>query len=376
MRIALVSTYPPIECGIGTYSSFLVDAMRSTSNEMHIISQYGAKGKAVYPAYCAKQGDIAKKIFDMTMRFTPDIVHIQHEYGLFGEMDGIAILDLIYRLKSTTMPVVTTLHTVHPEPEYRIKMILSTMCRELDTIIVHEQIVADILQTVYGADPTKIAVIPHGAREMAPVKDAKKKLQLEGRKVILLVGYFRPTKCFERIVDIFPKVVEQCPEATLVLSGKMRMIDFSQYRNDLFEKIDNSPVRDKIDVFRGQFPQDTFDTIVSASDIMAFPYNAGAQSGVMAHAFTFGKPVVCSDLPAFESIIKESKAGFTATSDDDYVDRIVNLLQDDNLYKECSKNALRYVREKISWKIIAERTLEVYKQFDSNFPRSRYIYEG
>jgi hypothetical protein len=201
MRIALVSTYPPIECGIGTYSSFLVDAIRSTSNEMHIVSQYGAKGKAVYPAYCSKQGDIAKKIFDMTMRFTPDVVHIQHEYGLFGEMDGIAILDLIYRLKSTTMPVVATLHTVHPEPSYRIKMILSTMCRELDTIIVHEKILVDILQTVYGADPAKIAVIPHGAREMAPVKDAKEKLQLNGKKVILLVGYFRPTKCFERIVE-------------------------------------------------------------------------------------------------------------------------------------------------------------------------------
>jgi 1,2-diacylglycerol 3-alpha-glucosyltransferase len=376
MRIALVSTYPPIECGIATYSSFLVDAMRSTSNELHIVSQYGAKGKAVYPAYCAKQGDIAKKIFDMTMRFTPDVVHIQHEYGLFGEMDGIAILDLIYRLKSTTMPVVTTLHTVHPEPEYRIKMILSTMCRELDKIIVHEQILADTLQTVYGADPAKIAVIPHGAREIAPVKDAKKKLQLDGRKVILLVGYFRPTKCFERIVDIFPKIVEQCPEATLVISGKMRMLDFSQYRNDLFEKIDNSPVREKIDVFRGQFPQDTFDTIISASDIMTFPYKSGAQSGVMAHAFAFGKPIVCSALPAFESIINESKAGFTATTDDEYVNRIVSLLQDDNLYKKCSENALRHVKEKISWDIIAERTLELYKQFDSNFPRSRYIYEG
>ncbi len=376
MRIALVSTYPPIECGIATYSKFLVDAMRATSNEFRIVSQYGAKGKSVYPAYCSKQGDISKKIFDMTMRFTPDVVHIQHEYGLFGEMNGIAVLDLIYRFKSTTLPVVATLHTVHPEPGYRIKMILTTMCRELDSIIVHEKILADTLQRVYGADPAKIAVIPHGARKMAPVKDAKKKLQLDGRKIILLAGYFRPSKCFDRIVDIFPKVVERCPEATLVISGKMRMIDFSQYRNDLFEKIDNSPVRDKIDVFRGQFPQETFDTIVSASDIMAFPYEAGAQSGVMAHAFTFGKPVICSALPAFESIINESGGGFTAITDDEYIDKIVELLQNDNIYKKCSENVLRHVREKISWDIIANRTLKIYKKFDSNFPRSRYIYEG
>ena len=376
MRIALISTYPPIECGIATYSNFLVDAMRTSANELHVVSQYGAEGKSVYPAYCAKQGDIAKKIFDMTMRFTPDIVHIQHEYGLFGEMNGIAVLDLIYRLKSTTMPTVATLHTVHPKPEHRNKLILSTMCRELDSVIVHEKILADTLQTVYGADPKKIAIIPHGARKIPPVKDAKKKLKLEGKKVVLLVGYFRPSKCFDRIVDIFPKVVEKCPKATLVISGKMRMVDFSQYRNDLFEKIDNSPVRDNIEVFRGQFPQDTFDTIISASDVITFPYQEGAQSGVMAHAFSFGKPIVCSNLPAFKSIINDSKAGFTAIEDEEYVDKIVSLLEDDKLYNECSENALNYVKEKISWDIVAEQTLELYKKFDVCFPRSRYIYEG
>lgn len=376
MRIALVSTYPPIECGIATYSKFLVNAMKATSNELHVISQYGAQGESVYPAYCSKQGDIAKKIFDMTMRFTPDVVHIQHEYGLFGEMDGIAILDLIFRFKAHTMPTVATLHTVHPEPGYRQKLILSTMCRELDSIIVHEDILADTLQSVYDADPAKISVIPHGARDIPSVKDAKKKLQLDGKKIVLLVGYFRPSKRFDRIIDIFPEVVKRCPEANLVISGKMRMVEFSEHRNELFDKIRNSSACEQIEVFRGQFPQDTFDTIVSASDIVAFPYDAGAQSGVMAHAFAFGKPIVCSKLPAFESIINESRAGFTATTDEEYVDNIVKLLTDEELYKKCSENALRHVREKISWDIVAKRTLEIYKRFDSNFPRSRYIYEG
>ncbi|MDL1967629.1 MAG: hypothetical protein LWW97_03560 [Deltaproteobacteria bacterium] len=52
-------------------------------------------------------------------------------------------------------------------------------------------------------DQSKIFLIPHGARDMDPIPDAKKKLNLEGRKIILLAGYFRPTKCFDRIVDLF-----------------------------------------------------------------------------------------------------------------------------------------------------------------------------
>ena len=251
------------------------------------------------------------------------------------------------------------------------------MCRELDSIIVHEDILADTLQSVYDADPAKISVIPHGARDIPSVKDAKKKLQLDGKKNCFAGRLFqdRANALIEESIYSL-SVVKRCPEANLVISGKMRMVEFSEHRNDLFDKIRNSSACEQIEVFRGQFPQDTFDTIVSASDIVAFPYDAGAQSGVMAHAFAFGKPIVCSKLPAFESIMNESRAGFTASTDEEYVDNIVKLLTDEELYKKCSENALRHVREKISWDIVAKRTLEIYKRFDSNFPRSRYIYEG
>jgi glycosyltransferase involved in cell wall biosynthesis len=376
MRIAYVSTYPPIECGIATYTDFLVQAMARTPNELHVISQNGAMGKHVHGVYDPESGSIAHSIFNMTVKFTPDIIHIQHEFGLYGEFDGIAVLDLIYRFKSTKTPVVVTFHTVIPEPDYRKKMIVEIMCRELDAIIVHESSHVDLLKKVYGADGSKICLIPHGARKMTPVQDAKTKLNLENKKVILLVGYFRPSKCFDRVVDIFPRILEKCPEAWLVVSGKMRGLEYSEYRNTLFQKIADSSAQDRIEVFRGQFPQNTFDTIISASDVMVFPYSAGAQSGVMAHAFAFGKPVVTSDLPAFKNAMRESNCGFSVATDEEYVDRISELLNDKELYDRCSANATKYVQEEISWDIIARKTLEVYKRFDVNYPRSRYIYEG
>jgi glycosyltransferase involved in cell wall biosynthesis len=376
MRIAHISTYPPIECGIATYASFLVEAMAKTPNEIHVISQHGAKGEGVTSAYFPQDGDLAKKIFEMTIRVTPDIVHIQHEYGLYGEMDGVAVVDLIFRFKTTGVPVIATLHTVQPAPDHRKKMILQGMAKYLDGIIGHEESHANLLESVYGVDPSKVLVIPHGARNTEPVEGVKEELGLEGKKVLLLVGYFRPTKCFDKIVDLFPRIVEKCPDAWLVISGKMRMLEFSAYRDALFASIDSSPARERIEVFRGQFPQHTFDAIISASDVMAFPYSAGAQSGVMAHAFAFGKPVVTSDLPAFQDAVRKSKAGFAVSTDDEYVDKIALLLNDDELRAEFSENARRYVREEISWDIVVEKTLAFYKKFDVNFPRSRYVYLG
>ncbi|MBC2694171.1 MAG: glycosyltransferase [Desulfobacteraceae bacterium] len=377
MRIVFVSTYPPIECGIGTYTSFLVEALARLPSEIHIISQNGAEGRHVYPSYSSEEDGIAGKIFNTAIKITPDLVHIQHEFGLYGELDGIAVLELIYRLKSTGTPVIATFHTVRKELEFRKKLILRTMCRELNGIIVHEQEHVDILRTVFDTDQSKIFLIPHGARNMDPIPDAKKKLDLEGRKVILLAGYFRPTKCFDRIVELFPQIVKKVPDAWLVLSGKLRVLEFSIYRKMLFEKINNSPVRDHIEVFRGQFPQKTFDTILSAADIVVLPYTEGAQSGIMAHAMTFGKPLVTSNLPAFVDILERLETGFYAQTDDEYVDRIVTLLTDRDVYKKFSQNALTYIKENISWDIVARQTLNVYEQFGTKLEcKTRYVFAG
>jgi 1,2-diacylglycerol 3-alpha-glucosyltransferase len=68
MRIAIISTYPPVECGIGTYTQFLTDELKHTANEIIIVSQHGARGEFVFPAYNADDPNLAKEIFDITMK--------------------------------------------------------------------------------------------------------------------------------------------------------------------------------------------------------------------------------------------------------------------------------------------------------------------
>ncbi len=377
MRIAYISTFPPIECGIATYTQFLSEAVARQEHEVHIVSEEGAQGHNVYPTYTKDSGSLSRDIFDMSVKVTPDLVHIQHEFGLFGETCGISVLDLIYRYKASATPVVATFHTVLPEPNPVQHLIMSTMCRELNAVIVHEESHLENLIKVYGAEESKIHLIPHGARAMPLVPDAKEKLGFTGKKVILLAGYFRSSKGFDRIVDLFPRVLEKVPDALLVVSGKMRLLEYGEYRKHLFESIRNSPAKDQIEVLRGQFPQHTFDTILSASDIMLFPYTAGAQSGVMAHAMTFGKPVVTSELPAFHDIVKKADIGFSATSDDEYVDAMVKLLTDDACYEQYSSNALNYVKNTISWDRIANKTFEVYQKFNPEHEcPTRYVYFG
>ena len=268
MRIGYVSSYPPIECGIATYTSYLNEAVNRLQNETFVISQSGAQGKNVFPVYDPGSSSIATQIYELSTKMTPDIIHIQHEYGLYGSHRGVQVIDLIVRYKMAGVPVVTTLHTVYPDFKNDEKTLIRLILSESSLIIVHENYQKEILLTEFGKDfETKICIIPHGVRENVKVEHGKEKLQLVGKKVVLLCGYFRPTKGFHNIVKLFPLVVEKIPDTVLLIAGKSRGLEFMDYQREFFEMINQSPVSDNILVLRGQFPQHTFDTIMSSADL-------------------------------------------------------------------------------------------------------------
>ncbi len=71
IRIAFVSTYPPIECGIGTYTAFLTEALTKSSNEVHIVSQFGAEGRHVYPAYSPREDGLPERFLMPLLKLPP-----------------------------------------------------------------------------------------------------------------------------------------------------------------------------------------------------------------------------------------------------------------------------------------------------------------
>ncbi len=364
MRLGFISTYPPIECGIATYTKYLTTALRKKHVDVNIISHLGANGQKVFPIIDYEDEDLAEKGYSVMMRLTPDIVHIQHEFGLYGKNSGVSVIPLIINFRLSGIPVVTTLHTIYPEISEKQKIIYRSILLNSNQVIVHEDYQKRSLARVLGQEWVgKIRVVPHGAREIEPVPDAKRRLELPtDKKIILLIGYFRPSKNYELIIEVMPKILERYPEAILVLAGKIRGTEHIEYRKMLFELIERSPAKEYIYVIRGQLPQHIFDTILSASDIVALPYKITSQSGIMAHCLAFGRPVVTSGGEAMENLINESRAGLICSDADSYVENIVKILSDPDLSKQFSENARRYVKKYISWSKIADQHLKIYSE--------------
>jgi len=377
MRVGFISTYPPTECGIATYTQYLTDALRKKRTDVYIVSHIGGAGPQVFPAFDYEDPDLAEKAFSTMIRFTPDIVHVQHEFGLYGKDYGVNVVPLLLKFRLVGIPVVTTIHTVYSRPNENHRIILQSVLLNSNLAIVHEEYqYQTLLKTIPFDIREKIRVVPHGAREVDPVPHAKEILGLpEGKKVILLIGYFRPSKNFELVVEIFPQILSRYPDAVLVVAGKIRGKEHIEYRNMLFQKIENSPVRDHIYLIRGQLPQQVFDTILSSADVVVLPYKLSSQSGILAHCLAFARPVVTSDSQAMRQVISRSGAGLIAASPEEFVAKIVQILQDPATAERLSASARNYVQNKIGWSIVADRHLQIYSEIiEAPTLESRIIY--
>ncbi|GAB7089646.1 glycosyltransferase [Marinifilum fragile] len=359
MRIAYVSTYPPTECGIATYTQYLSDSVSAKGKEIRILAQIGAKGNNVFEVYTPQDQDIASKLFFHVERLTPDIVQIEHEFGLFGDQRGVQIVEFLIRCNLADTPVVVTLHTIFEDLKYQEKLIVQHILNLSSAIIVHENFQKDILLENYDC-PKPILVIPHGVREVKRIDNAKALLGLEGKQVLLLAGYMRSTKNFEKIIELLPRLVEKNKDLILLMASRSRINEHSEYKDHLYKLLNKPEIKKHVKIIYGKFPQFTLDTILSAADVMTLPYLKGAQSGVLAQASALLLPVVTSELMSFKNWIEEVKGGFYASNDDEYVNHITNLLQDDDLRIEFQEN-IRINNEKINWTQIANRHIELYQ---------------
>jgi glycosyltransferase involved in cell wall biosynthesis len=357
----MVATHPPIECGVGTYAQYLADALRKQGNEVWTVSPFGAKGEWVIPCYATETMHVGMKIYSVVGRLTPDILHVQHEFGLYWPRPGMNFLDLYYRSNRAGLPVVTTLHTVAENLAADEAFVLREIVRESRAAVVHEDDHKKILAESY-CDSGKVHVIPHGAREIDEIDGARKKIGVESKKVILICGYLRETKRYDRAVKVFQVVADAVEDAVLLIAFKSRTAERTAYQRELYRLVEESPVRDRIVLLHGQFPQHIFDTILSAADVVTLPYERGAQSGIMAHCFAFRKPVVTSGLKAFRNWVEESGGGLVAESDEELAAHLITILKDDDLRETLRRNIAKFVAEKISWRVVAGKHMDMYEK--------------
>ena len=205
---------------------------------------------------------------------------------------------------------------------------------------VHEELQKIFLPVNLGWVPQNVYVIPHGAGLLQEggvpdESESKRRYGLDGKDVVMCLGWWEPYKKFEDVITIWPDVIKEAPNAVLVIAGDARPGSKTgiHYAPTLLEVIAESPARDSITVIQGSFSPQEYTTILNAADIVVLPYESSTQSGVLAHAFSLGKPAVVTNVGGLIAEVSASGAGLvTIRGDlDELRDHILLLLKNEQM---------------------------------------------
>src|SRR5208283_4690382 len=112
-KIAFLGDYPPRKCGIATFTSDLLSAIAAGYPDTHCfaVPVNDLPGGYPYPRevrFEIEEQDLPSyaRAADFLNISNPDLVCVQHEFGIFGGPSGSHLLALLRDLR---MPVVTTL---------------------------------------------------------------------------------------------------------------------------------------------------------------------------------------------------------------------------------------------------------------------------
>lgn len=202
--ILMISSYPPMECGIATYSQDLISAIENKFENCFNIKICALESDSqshFYPANISiKLNTDHKDSFIDVSNYINDnnqigLVVIQHEFGFFRKNKTAFIHFLSFICK----PIVIVFHTVLPQPNEELKLNVLEIANNACSIIVMTKNSALILEKDYGIELNKITIIEHGTHLILHKDkfDLKLKYNLYGKKVISTFGLLSSGKSIE-----------------------------------------------------------------------------------------------------------------------------------------------------------------------------------
>lgn len=373
-KVVWISSYLPRSCGIAYYSENYITALKKYAEKHNkevsfmIIAHTDAK-LADYPIINLKNKEWHLEVLEVIKEEKPDIVHIQHEYGLYetyGDHNE-RIIELIKMIRQEEIPVVMTYHSVYRKLIKPFAYFVSKTLKELSAGILHEDYQKKALKSNIGWQPKNVFVLPHGSRENIKLnkKEVREGFGYNDKDLVVgSAGLASERKGFTTIIKQWSKVVKKFPNVILALELKPEAVKETRvYIDKVLEEIMKSSVSKNIEFTVKDYSEIEFYRKLKSFDILVLPYKSESQSGVLAHGFSVGTTAVVTDIEGLGAEIRNSKAGIAVKHRKDFYKAIIKMLKSKKLRDKCSKNALNYVKKVNGWSIIARKTFQIYKKF-------------
>ena len=296
----------------------------------------------------------------------PDVVHFH-----FFQIPTLDYL-LIKQLNKQGIKTVATVHDILPfkmggKIESGQDSVFFRLYHSLSGIIVNSKYAEDTLREFNQQLLTKTQCILPGNyigishKNLESKENAKIRLKIQTKQLVILVfGTIKPNKRLDLILKAMPEIVESYPDVKLIIAGKPREQEVSQF----IKLGDELGITENV-IWRLEFVSDAeMVWYFSAADVVVFPYEWIYQSAALLMAMSFGKPVVATNVGSNSEFVKHHQTGLLVPLDNPEAmgQAILSLLNNSDYAVAMGQAATEYVDVELSWDKIAQTTLNFYEQ--------------
>ena len=378
-EILFISSFPPRECGIATYTQDLVNALTNQFENSFTCKICALESETEKHHYTPEiryilntdsRNSFIKTAFFINKNENIKLLVMQHEFGFYSKKEN----EFKEFFQSISKPIVFVFHTVLPNPNEELKMKVKEMGSIASSIIVMTTNSARILENDYGIPTYKIAVIPHGTHLVKPLdrKKLKHQYDLTQRKVLSTFGLLSSSKNIETTLQALPSVIEKYPDILFLILGKTHPTivkqDGEKYRKMLEEKVSQLNIHKHVRFVNEYLPLHSLLEYLQLSDIYLFTSNDPNQavSGTFSYAVSSGCPVISTPIPHAKEVLSNKNGIIIDFEDDLQLSKaIIHLLDNEVLRAEISSNSFHKMAS-TAWQNSAIAHAKVFERYTNN----------
>jgi len=353
-EILFITSYPPRECGIATYSQDLLKALNNKFSQSFSLKICALESENEIHDYVQEikyllNTDHPDAFIRMAETINDDvaikIVVVQHEFGFFEGKEN----EFQDFLTALAKPVVIAFHTVLPSPDPSLKEKVKRIAVTSESIIVMTNSARKVLISDYEIAEEKITVIPHGTHLVshADRNMLKNKYGLSGKKVLSTFGLLSSGKSIETTLNALPTIVEKYPDVLFLIIGKTHPSvvkhDGEQYRKMLEAKVEELKLQQHVKFINQFLPLPELLEYLQLTDIYLFTSKDPNQavSGTFSYAISCGCPVVSTPIPHAREVLRNDAGIIIDFQNSQQLSQaVISLLSDDQLRENIGSNGL------------------------------------
>ncbi|PWH11787.1 MAG: hypothetical protein DDG60_16555 [Anaerolineae bacterium] len=211
-------------------------------------------------------------------------------------------------------------------------------------------------EIVHGNE--QIFPIPPDVEAQSRAMQAKYGLRDENRLVVFF-GILTPSKGLPDLIAAFKEVYACNASARLLIAGMpTKYIDM----NALLQQVKDLELEEVVRFDSRYLAMEEIAPLMHRANVVVLPYINSSQSGAVQVAYSFGRPVIATNVGAFPEVVEHEKSGFLVPpqSPAHLAEAICKVVNDPAQAEAMGRYAKHLSETKFAWPPIARSILDVY----------------